>query len=109
MDCGKNTRCDACSALRAEVAKTAGQAGPPPAAETAAVPAGLPQCSAPMEVLVGIGNPGARYRNTPHNAGFDVLDVLAARLGLSWSTHDDVVLAHTVLKDRKSTRLNSSH
>src|SRR3546814_2093161 len=50
-----------------------------------------------MEVLVGIGNPGARYRNTPHNAGFDVLDVLAARLGLSWSTHDDVVLAHTVL------------
>src|SRR3546814_9036579 len=97
MDGGKNTRCHACSALREEVAKTAGQAGPPPAAETAAVPAGLPQCSAPMEVLVGIGNPGARYRNTPHNAGFDVLDVLAARLGLSWSTHDDVVLAHTVL------------
>src|SRR3546814_18214821 len=90
MDCGKNTRCDACSALRAEVAKTAGQAGPPPAAETAAVPAGLPQCSAPMEVLVGIGNPGARYRNTPHNAGFDVLDVLAARLGPRWRTHADV-------------------
>src|SRR3546814_7709457 len=50
-----------------------------------------------MEVLVGIGNPVVRYRNTPHNAGFDVLDVLAARLGLSWSTHDDVVLALTVL------------
>src|SRR3546814_13452873 len=98
MDGGKNTRCDACSALRAEVAKTAGQAGPPPAAETAAVPAGLPQRSAPMEVLVGIGNPGARYRTTPHNAGFDVLDVLPARLGLRCSTHDAVVPSPPVLQ-----------
>jgi len=97
MDCGKNTRCAACSELRAEVTKAAGQAGPPPAAKAVAVPAGLPQCSASMEVVVGIGNPGERYQNTPHNIGFNVLDTLAARLGLSWSIHDDVALAHTTL------------
>jgi aminoacyl-tRNA hydrolase len=97
MDCGKNTRCDACSELRAKATKAVVQVDPTPAAKAAAAPAGLPQCRAPMEVLVGIGNPEARHRNTPHNVGFAMLDALAARLSLSWSVHDDVMLAHTTM------------
>jgi PTH1 family peptidyl-tRNA hydrolase len=36
-------------------------------------------------VLFGLGNPGARYRWTRHNLGFQVLDALAADHGLEWS------------------------
>jgi PTH1 family peptidyl-tRNA hydrolase len=36
-------------------------------------------------IALGIGNPGPEYDATRHNAGFMVLDVLAARLGLAFS------------------------
>lgn len=37
-----------------------------------------------MKVLVGLGNPGSKYDNTRHNAGFIVLDMLADASGISW-------------------------
>ena len=36
-------------------------------------------------VLFGLGNPGARYRWTRHNLGFQVLDALADGYNLKWS------------------------
>ena len=35
-----------------------------------------------MDVLVGLGNPGLRYRRHRHNIGYDVIDALADRHGI---------------------------
>ena len=33
-----------------------------------------------MKVIVGLGNPGEKYEHSRHNAGFDVISLVAARL-----------------------------
>ena len=36
-----------------------------------------------MFIIVGLGNPTAQYEGTRHNAGFDVIDVLAEKYNIS--------------------------
>lgn len=37
-----------------------------------------------IKLVVGLGNPGEAYKNTPHNAGWHVIDRLAARFNSTW-------------------------
>jgi PTH1 family peptidyl-tRNA hydrolase len=65
--------------------------------------------------VVGLGNPGEKYRRTRHNVGFMVVDVLAARgnarpareLGDAWVTEAEVA-GETVTLAKPASFMNRS-
>ncbi len=44
----------------------------------------MPALTADIRLIVGLGNPGADYVDTRHNAGFWLVDMIAAERGLSF-------------------------
>lgn len=44
------------------------------------------------KLVVGLGNPGLKYQDTPHNLGFAVLDRLASGMGSSWRSESCAAL-----------------
>ena len=45
------------------------------------------------QLIVGLGNPDPKRAGTPHNVGYEVVDRLAASLGLTWDTTPEAWIA----------------
>ena len=69
-----------------------------------------------VKTVVGLGNPGKEYADTPHNVGFSVIDELASelscRLRRSWrfraDTGEATLGGEKVLLVKPRTYMNSS-
>lgn len=99
-DCGKNMPCNACTELRARRLndeRSSSSAATDEVRRGSEPPTMLRRLGSPVQVIVGIGNPGSQYRATPHNIGFEVVDALAEKLGLTWASCDDASVAQTQL------------
>jgi aminoacyl-tRNA hydrolase len=94
--CGRLDFCDACPLLHvpAAVGPGASVAGPGQAG-AAVAHSGIEAAGSTgaAQVVVGLGNPGERYENTPHNLGQRVLDRLAATLGSEWTREEQALVA----------------
>jgi PTH1 family peptidyl-tRNA hydrolase len=69
-----------------------------------------------LRLVVGLGNPGSKYRGTRHNIGFDWVDRVAAELGAKWSPQrrfqaevsEWALAGHTVWAMKPQTYMNRS-
>ena len=50
------------------------------------------------QVIVGLGNPEAKYSNTPHNIGYAAVERLAESLGLEWIAMPHALFARGVVR-----------
>lgn len=53
-----------------------------------------------MILIVGLGNPGRKYKNTRHNIGFMVVDELAKKFGLEFKEKNDYSAAQITLGNK---------
>ena len=68
-----------------------------------------------MYIIVGLGNPTSQYARTRHNVGFDAVDVLAERYGISVDTKKykalygkGVIEGQKVILAKPQTYMNAS-
>ena len=91
MDCGLITSCGTCAQLQVPSGATAAYrptASPlTPAMTTSATP-----LSAHSTVVIGLGNPQANQPDTPHNAGYQTLDLMAQRMAKTWHNVNGLAL-----------------
>ncbi len=42
-----------------------------------------------MKLIIGLGNPGSKYKNNRHNLGFIIIDAYVSKFGLEWAYSRD--------------------
>ncbi|MBI3282542.1 aminoacyl-tRNA hydrolase [Candidatus Curtissbacteria bacterium] len=65
-----------------------------------------------MKLIVGLGNPGVKFKNNRHNVGFMIVDIFAIEMGLSWRYSRDWMCYFAKTSDyvlvKPSTYMNAS-
>ncbi|MDP2323696.1 MAG: aminoacyl-tRNA hydrolase [Gammaproteobacteria bacterium] len=86
-DCRRYVFCNECPELRqpsgAPLLLVSAKDTASPAQST---PAARGVVESHEQLIVGLGNPEAKYADSPHNVGYDVVDLLAQRWTLTWTT-----------------------
>ncbi|MCL4127733.1 UNVERIFIED_CONTAM: hypothetical protein GTU68_015088, partial [Idotea baltica] len=60
-----------------------------------------------MKIVVGLGNPGQKYRQTRHNVGFDVLANIAQRYAIGRpKAKFNAEVAETIIKNEKTVLIS---
>ncbi len=100
MDCGLITPCNTCLQVQVPSGDTAAYL---PTTVPAATPVAMPALQGQLHhtnqplslhatVVIGLGNPHASQQDTPHNAGYQTLDLLAFRMAQTWHNANGLAL-----------------
>ncbi len=86
---------DGLERIYATPARTSGAAESISAAGSATAPPDPPRSATKpwVQAVVGFGNPAERYRDSPHNVGQEVVELLARFFGAEWTVASEALLA----------------
>ena len=92
-DCGRMESCDTCDLLHVRSGPNAAEEvaiSLPSDADSVPVVANLSTAYSSTVIVVGLGNPETGRVNTPHNVGYEAVDILATRMAQDWVTEVDL-------------------
>lgn len=101
-DCGRESFCVGCRYLHVPSSSARGADLSGAEADVGTAPRWILErgdAATSPQYVVGLGNPGERYRDTPHNVGHAVLNQLAESRQLRWERTGDAWIARTVPPD----------
>lgn len=84
--CGIQNFCGDCTRLYKPVTSGSGDLVSGEDDPLRATAAPLIGSNSERKVIVGLGNPGSSYENTPHNAGYRILDRMAKKMAGVWTS-----------------------
>jgi len=96
-DCGRQEFCNVCpDRLRPSGLAIPRENTATPLIATNEVESTYAPLDGKEEVIIGLGNPGPQFDNTPHNVGYAVVERIAASMGLDWQTTPSACIARGV-------------